>query len=84
LNYSDLRQGRINKYVHEYIEIDHLFTRKWFLIRYASAFIVFPEGFRPLDELFEKISLMQTKRIPKFPISLGWKRFLRIHDKIHR
>jgi uncharacterized protein (TIGR00730 family) len=70
-----LNEGGINKYVHEYIEMDHFFTRKWFLIRYASAFIVFPGGFGTLDELFEIITLMQTKRIPKLPIVLVGKDF---------
>ena len=80
-----LNEGGINKYVHEYIEMDHFFTRKWFLIRYSSGFVVFPGGFGTLDELFEIITLMQTKKIPQLPIVLVgkyyWEYMIKFIDK---
>ena len=45
-------------------------TRKFFLTRVPSAFLLFPGGFGTLDELFEVASLMQTLRIPKTPVLL--------------
>ena len=69
-----------NTCVQDFIQINQFWARKWLLTRYSSAFIIFPGGFGTLDELFEVLTLMQTRRTPKAPIVLVgteyWKPFI--------
>jgi hypothetical protein len=53
----------------------HFFVRKVLFIRYAKAVIVLPGGLGSLDELFEVLTLIQTKRIKPFPLILMGKRY---------
>jgi len=57
------------------IEFDYFFVRKVMFVRYAQGFIVMPGGFGTLDEFFEAITLIQTKKIGRFPIVLVGKNY---------
>ena len=59
-----------NKYVTRSVEFKYFFCRKVMFAKYSKAFIVFPGGFGTLDELFEGITLVQTKRVEPFPVIL--------------
>ncbi len=52
------------------ITFDHFFVRKVMFMKYAQGFIVLPGGFGTFDELFEAFTLIQTRKIGKFPIIL--------------
>ena len=66
-----------NKYIDhdKLINFDYFFVRKVMFVKYAQGFIVLPGGVGTLDELFEAITLIQTKKIGKFPIILVGKEF---------
>jgi len=57
-----------NPYLHKWIDIPYFFVRKFLLIKYSYAFVVMPGGMGTLDELFEAITLIQTKIIQNFPV----------------
>jgi len=52
------------------LKFHYFFVRKVMLVKYASAFILFPGGFGTLDELFEISTLMHTQKLQPFPIIL--------------
>lgn len=64
-----------NPYVDKSVTIKYFFVRKTLLIKYSYAFIVMPGGFGTLDELFESLTLIQTKKIRNFPIVIFDKEF---------
>ncbi|MEI7658352.1 MAG: TIGR00730 family Rossman fold protein [Phycisphaerae bacterium] len=59
-----------NPYVDRFIEFRYFFVRKVMLVKYSVGFIVLPGGFGTLDELFEALTLVQTRKISSFPIVL--------------
>ncbi|MCB9091223.1 MAG: TIGR00730 family Rossman fold protein [Halobacteriovoraceae bacterium] len=60
----------INEFVNLPINFRYFFCRKTTFIKYAQAFILFPGGYGTLDELFEALTLIQTKKIKNFPVLL--------------
>jgi uncharacterized protein (TIGR00730 family) len=65
-------EQRPNQYIDrdKLITFDHFFVRKLMFMKYSQGFIVLPGGFGTFDELFEAITLIQTKKIGRFPIVL--------------
>lgn len=59
-----------NPYVDLPIEFHYFFIRKVMFVRYAGAFVVFPGGFGTFDELFEALTLIQTRKVRNFPVVL--------------
>ncbi|NMC40527.1 MAG: TIGR00730 family Rossman fold protein, partial [Bacteroidales bacterium] len=70
-------EQRPNPYIDsdKLITFDHFFVRKVMFMKYAQGFIVLPGGFGTFDELFEAITLIQTRKIGKFPIILVGKSY---------
>ncbi|MFZ1382603.1 MAG: TIGR00730 family Rossman fold protein [Scrofimicrobium sp.] len=60
----------MNQWVDLGINFRYFFARKVMFVRYARGFIVLPGGFGTLDELFEAMTLVQTRKIERFPIVL--------------
>lgn len=64
-----------NPYLDKWVDIKYFFIRKMMLLKYSYAFVVMPGGFGTLDEFFEAITLVQTKKIAMFPIIIFDKEF---------
>jgi len=65
-------EQHFNPYIsHDFnLNFDYFFVRKVMFVKYSQGFVVMPGGFGTLDELFEAVTLIQTKKIAKFPIIL--------------
>lgn len=64
-----------NPYLHKSINMNFFFVRKVLLVKYSYAFIIMPGGFGTMDELFETLTLIQTKVIENFPVVLYGKSY---------
>ncbi len=73
-----------NPYLDHQVTMHYFFVRKTLLIKYSYAFVVMPGGVGTLDELFEALTLIQTKKIENFPIVIMgkeyWKQTLAMLD----
>jgi len=70
LNIEIPREQKPNKFVKTLLNFRYFFCRKVMFVKYASAYIVFPGGYGTMDEFFEALTLIQTKRIKSFPVIL--------------
>ncbi|MBN2831294.1 MAG: TIGR00730 family Rossman fold protein [Candidatus Omnitrophica bacterium] len=70
LNIQIPREQKVNKYVDTPLSFRYFFVRKVMFVKYAKAFVIMPGGYGTFDEFFEALTLIQTKRIPKFPVVL--------------
>jgi uncharacterized protein (TIGR00730 family) len=80
LNIELPHEQGMNPYVDIAVNFRYFFCRKTMFIKYAEGFVLFPGGFGTLDEFFEALTLIQTRKIHRFPIVLFgsnyWKRLL--------
>ncbi|HEV2913684.1 MAG TPA: TIGR00730 family Rossman fold protein [Pyrinomonadaceae bacterium] len=59
-----------NAYLTRSLRFKYFFVRKTMFVKYSTAFIIFPGGFGTLDEFFEALTLIQTRKIKNFPVVL--------------
>ncbi|WP_238010169.1 TIGR00730 family Rossman fold protein [Dactylosporangium sp. AC04546] len=65
----------LNEWVDIGIDFRYFFARKTMFVKYAQAFVVLPGGFGTLDELFEAVTLVQTRKVTRFPVVLMGKSY---------
>lgn len=68
-------EQRPNPYANIAIDYKYFFIRKVMFVKYAVAYVILPGGFGTMDELFEALTLIQTKRIRSFPVILMGSQF---------
>ena len=59
-----------NRFANIRLDFKYFFIRKVMFVKYAVAYVIMPGGFGTLDELFEALTLIQTRRIKPFPVIL--------------
>jgi uncharacterized protein (TIGR00730 family) len=63
-------EQRLNDWVDVGLNFRYFFARKTMFVKYAQAFVIMPGGFGTLDELFEALTLVQTRKVTRFPVIL--------------
>jgi hypothetical protein len=63
-------EQRLNDWVDIGINFRYFFARKTMFVKYAQAFVIMPGGFGTLDETFEALTLVQTRKVTRFPVVL--------------
>ena len=64
------REEKPNPYLTRVVSFRYFFVRKVMFVKYTKGFVILPGGFGTLDELFEALTLVQTSKVPAFPIIL--------------
>jgi hypothetical protein len=64
------REQSVNPYVDLAVNFRYFFCRKTMFVKYSEGFVLFPGGFGTLDEMFEALTLIQTRKIQRFPVVL--------------
>jgi uncharacterized protein (TIGR00730 family) len=75
LNIQLPHEQACNRYVNIPIHFHYFFSRKVCFVKYSMGFVFMPGGFGTIDELFETLTLVQTERIPRFPLILYNRKF---------
>ena len=82
----------VNKYLTEYVKFEYFFSRKTLLFFSAESYVYYPGGFGTMDEFFEIVTLVETKKIPRVPVILIGRDFwtpildlikTRLYDEFH-
>jgi uncharacterized protein (TIGR00730 family) len=63
-------EERPNPYLTTTLSFRYFFVRKVMFVKYSKAFVILPGGFGTLDELFEAVTLIQTRKVEPFPVIL--------------
>jgi uncharacterized protein (TIGR00730 family) len=70
LNIELPQQQHPNRYLTKLVNFQHFFVRKMMFVKHSLAFVILPGGYGTLDELFDSVTLIQTKKIEPFPVIL--------------
>jgi len=69
------KEQKPNPYLDKFVDFEYFFIRKVMLVKYSYAFIAMPGGFGTLDELFNTLTMIQTKKLQDFPMVLMGREF---------
>jgi uncharacterized protein (TIGR00730 family) len=67
-NFELPKEQQPNPYLDRWVTFHHFYVRKVMMVKYSYAFVVMPGGIGTMDELFEALTLIQTKKILSFPV----------------
>jgi uncharacterized protein (TIGR00730 family) len=70
-----------NPFLDVWVDIRYFFVRKVLLFKYSVGFVIFPGGFGTMDEMFEALTLIQTRKMPWFPVVIVGTEFWSAYQK---